>query len=289
VVGPTAARTTTRLPLGLRYVSGFNMDDPNKVWLQNIVNTANAQPGTAGRYSITNPVNGEANGDFHWKCATTGPGSTGSEELQPWLKNADGSDPFAGHCQAGDDLALSTVASDCWDGVNLWSPGGYSHVIPEIYDNLNSKFTCPNNYYRLPALLLNIWFEHEGPSDYMNWRLSSDDMAQAKLTALGTPRTINNGESAHFDWMNGWDGATLTTWQTNCIGAQNGTPHECGDGRIAPTTNLKRGEAVTIYGSTQTRSPQVDLGSTATITNPAGRFVVPAAPNGPATVHVHGN
>lgn len=295
-VAPSQGRTTVDLFRGLRYVSGVDMDDPNKAWLQAHIDAANAASTAAGysggnRYALKNPISGLESNGFKWKCETTGSG-TGTGNSFGQLKNADGTDPWGGRCQAGDDLALTSEASNCWDGKNLWSPGGYKHVIQAIHDKEagGAGFVCPKNYYRLPILLITIWFEHDGPSDYMNWRLSSDDMYQAKLTQVGTPRTVLNGESAHFDWMNGWDGTRLDSWLRNCIGAQNGTPHECGDGRISLTDSLKRGETVHVFGSSTSRTPQVTIPTVGpTISTAAGRFTVPANPNGPVTVRVHGN
>lgn len=288
---PSEGRTTVVIPNGLQYVSGADMDDPNKEWLRTHIAAANAQPGTTGRYFLANTLTGAQSNDFEWTCIATGPGNTGGESHK-YLKNADGSDPWGGRCVAGDDMALKTLASNCWDGVNLWSPGGYKHVIQAIWDTQVSKFVCPKNYYRMAELDLAIWFEHDGFSDYGNWRLSSDDMWQAKWTAVGSPRTVLNGESAHFDWKGAWAAYAFgasTGWQKNCIGAQNGTPHECNDGRINGTEALKRGGTVTVFGSSQTRTPQVDLSSTAGFSSPNGRFPIPANPNGPATIHVHGN
>lgn len=283
---------------GLRYVSGGDMDDPRKMWLRDIVTAANAanaaRGGSATRYSVNNPIIPADTGvvdtqtnNVGWRCTT----ATG-DEYHPWLKNPDNSDPWAGRCTAAHELAIVTDASSCWDGVNLWSPGGYKHIIQKIYDAQYSTTVCPKNYYELPTLILAISFKHNGPSDYMAWRFSSDDMMQAKIRAKATAGdagyaglttyTVMNGESGHIDWMYGWDKTQIQSWQRNCVGTFKTQGHECSDGRNGPTTGLKRGEAVTIFGSAQVRNPQVTFNAESV------RLNIPT-PNGPATIHVHGN
>lgn len=264
------------LYLGLRYVVGANMDDPNETWLQAYLNTANAQSGTAGRYQL---MNGSERGySKDWKCTHTADSSNRSSKF---LKNANGTDPFGGNCTSGDDLWMQFVGSDCWDGWNLWSDGGnagYRHIIPTVWDTVKSKWVCPNGWYKIPALVLQIHFSHTGFSDYGNWRLSSDDMMQAKLTALGTPRAVNNGESFHTDWFGGWDLTTLNTWLAKCIGVgilSGARQAQCDSSAIDDTSTLVTGAAPT------GRSPQVQGGN-------GSRVDVSTQHNGPATIHVHG-
>lgn len=283
---PAKAKKASFIPHGLRYVSGWDMDDSDRSWLQAHVDAANAQSGTANRYRLTHPTTGEMDAMPKWRCFTTGLGSSGSED-HTYLKSATNTDPWEGRCASGDTFYLAITAAKCWDGNNLWSPGGYKHVIPRVWDTQSSaseKWTCPNNYYEMPELILNIYFNQSGPSDYMEWRLSSDDMA-----ATEAGRTILNGESAHFDWMDGWNPTTKETWLTNCIGAMGNTPHECNDGIISSTTELKRAGAVTVVGTSQIRSPQVDLTTNYPTTVASNMFEIPSSYTGPATVHVHGN
>lgn len=267
----------SELYLGLRYVGGTNMDDPNETWLQARVDAANAQSGTAGRYQVLNGT--ERGYTNRWTCVHLGVTYTAK-----WLKNATtGADAFGGNCQSGDDLWMQFTGPDCWDGLNLHSDGGnpgYRHIIPKVWDTIKAKWVCPNGWYQVPALVLQIHFSHTGFSDYGNWRLSSDDMMQAKLTSLGTPRTVNNGESWHTDWFNGWDGARLKAWLTKCLAVAvlpGADPHQCDSSDTGDMTALINGVA----GPTG-RLPQVQ-------SNPAGdRVDVSTQHNGPVTVHVHG-
>ena len=270
---PAQGRQSTYLPLGLRYVTGTNMDDPNDTRMQGFIDTANAQPGTSGRYRLTNPGSGlKAASPKIFCTGATGPNSDGTS---PRFVNADGTDPLGGTCAAGALMTLRINGARCWDGNNLWSPGGYKNVIPEIWDNVASAWVCPTNYYRIPGLVLQIRVSQNGPTDYMNWRLSSDDMMQAKLAALGTPRTVLSFESFHMDWMNGWDRTILHTWLDNCIGVRNGTGHQCDTSTISSTERLSN----VLFDSTETH----------TTTTASGMWQVPAQSNGPATIHVNGH
>lgn len=204
----------TRLLLGLRYVNGFNMDDPDQTWLEKVIYSANHQPGTSvTRYSFThggNPANHP-----QWQCATTdGNGTLATfDGTGTYLANADGTDPFNGHCRAGDDLWMQfTSPAKCWDGTNLWSPGGYIHVIPMIWDNQVADWICPNGWYQIPGLIFQLHFTQQGPTDYMNWRLSSDDMAQTKLDGLPICAIdYSNAPCAKGDTITGSiSGTTLT-------------------------------------------------------------------------------
>jgi hypothetical protein len=191
VNNPALSPKVSPLYRGLRYVVGTNMDDPDLTWLQARIDVANSQPGTSPtRYSLTH--SGNYSWTQEWTCSSATP-STARR-----LKNSDGSDPFGGTCVAGSDFWMQFAGANCWDGQNFWSDSGnpgYRHVIPKIWDNVAGDWVCPDHWYLIPSLTLQIHFSQNGFSDYGNWRLSSDDAMQAKLTALGTPRAVNNGES----------------------------------------------------------------------------------------------
>ncbi len=263
------ADKNARTPNGLRYIWGTDMDDPDRAWLQAIVNTANAQSGTAGRYSMP------ADSGFVYKCA----GATPSDGVK-WLKNSDNSDPFGGTCVSGAVLTLETTGPSCWDGVNLWSPGGYRHVIPEITDGFfSSKKVCPKNYYRIPHVSFIMRLEQRGFSDYGRWRLASDDMA-----GVAAGRAFRNMEGFHTDWMDGWDPATKQSWEDYCVGLLNQVSHECNGSAFSATASL-------IVGSTAPngRTPQVAMGLDFPTNVAANMWRLPANSNGPDTLHVHGN
>ena len=268
---PEAASRAAHLPLGLRYVTGFNMDDADEAWLQAYIDAANAQPGTPpNRYRLRNPSTGVSGAEHSWSC---------NGVVRRWLRNEDGSDPWAGACTSSYKMLAQISGARCWDGVNLWSPGGYRHVITAIWDTYYSKFVCPTNYWTIPALQLNMPFTHSGFSDYGRWRLDSDDHAQ--MTA---GRTIRNGESFHTDWMSGWDGVTMRTWLENCIGVAGTQHRQCNDNAISDSQSLIRANA-----APNGRNPQVDIDRTYSTANAADMFRIRSSPaNAPATVHAHG-
>jgi hypothetical protein len=268
----------TRLMLGLRYVGAYDMDN-GQTWLQSLVTTANAQSGTAGRYRVcqsSSPVNfWSANGGCHtiysWRCvANDGSGEIWAEGF----KNADNSDPFGGKCTAGQDLWVQFSGPSCWDGRNLWSPGGYKHVIPKIWDTVANKAVCPNGWYQIPELALQIHFAHQGFSDYGTWKLASDD-------AAGTLP----GRSFHTDWFNGWDRTALSSWLINCIGIGNesGTPRECDGSNISNTQQLITSQAAPTGRTSQTATTNPGF-----TTSASGMVLLPSSSNGPKDIHVHG-
>jgi hypothetical protein len=233
----------SRLPRAVRFVLAFPMDDPDDSIVLKEIYTANAQTGTAGRYSVRNDG---YNAKFVWRCfnpATSGYvsptaadyyGNSGHDSTLN-TKNANGSDPWAGACTDGMALSAEAGAPGCWDGVNPWSPGGYQHMRYAIWDSYESRYVCPLKWYRLPSVLVHIILPHRGPSDYLTWNLSSDAGAQTKLNSLptcttgyanapcavGGPHTLLPGMSFHTDWFGAWDDTTFMQWQTNCSGVNH--------------------------------------------------------------------
>lgn len=279
-IDPSISIKTKRPAFGTRYVLGMNMDDPDQNWLRARIAIANAQPGTSGRYSLCDPSTaGDTNTgngcgySMVWKCSTAA-----GELSSRWLKNSDNTDPFSGNCTTGKDLWMQVAGPTCWDGRNPWSPGGYKHVIPGIWDSVAGSYTCPNGWYTIPDLQLQIHFAHTGFSDYGAWRLDSDDMA-----GTNAGRTMRNGESFHTDWMEAWDQVTFTTWHNYCIGVEGNTPHECDGSGINATRQL-----VSDTVSPTGRLPQVQNGTGVT-TSASGMFLLPSTSNGPKDIHIHGS
>lgn len=268
VASTTAAiDATTYLPLGLRYVSGFNMDDGvssgEKLggWLQTKIDAANAQPGTnPARYSLYHA--GLNSVTWGWVC--------GGQLVRHKLANAAGVDPFTS-CPAGSQLVLQFSGAGCWDGVNFWSPGGYKHVIPKIWDIVANNWVCPNAWYELPVLQIELSFTHSGPADYTTWKCDSDAPGQ------------DHCASFHTDWFNGWDRTTLHSWMDNCLGV-GATPHECNNSTVGQNLRLYRAEA----GLTG-RFPQVSIAAPFyNTTDRTKMWLKPNATTGPKNIHIHG-
>lgn len=285
-----------RLPRGLRYVLGRNMDDPDNATQAAEIAAANAQPSTAGRYSmyIAGPKN---DGFTGWECRTTDGTTviqtTGAQNLSQFLKTTGGVDPWGGNCLTGYKLTAILNAPECYDGKNLWSPGGYKHFRFPVYDTQSSNGrTCPKGWFKVPILELSISFFHKGFADYGAWRLSSDDAMQAKLTALGTPRAVANGESMHTDWFGAWDdevfygnaAGTVQGWQKFCAGVEGNTAHECDSSTFNATNSLIGGYAGE-NAPDGTRNPQVVQTPNQYDTSvPGGMFQIPPRWAGPATL-----
>lgn len=256
-IAPALADQTTYFPLGLRYVTGYNMDDAD-AWLQAKIDAANAQPGTSGRYS---KCQGGTNCEvlIRWTCNSTVNGLSLSDRIA----NADGSDAFGGKCEAGADFWIQFSGARCWDGINLWSPGGYKHVYPAIWDNAANDFVCADGHYKLPSLQLQIHYPQNGVSDRANMRLASDPVG-------GIP-----GKTFHTDWFNGWQRSVLRSWLEYCIGVQNVSPsRECNASAFSGTQSL-----LTTPSNNQ---------PAASATDTSKFFKVPTTSNGPKTLHVHG-
>lgn len=190
--------------------------------------------------------------------------------------NANGSDPFNGNCPANSDFYVNVSGPNCWDRTNLWSPGGYKHVIPQIWDTVANGFVCPYNYSRIPTVQMEDHLPVNGPTDYMNWRLTSDD---SLATACGC--TVLNGETFHTDWMDGWDESVRQKWETNGIGAMNHTPHELNCSFISGTEHLIGG-----CGDTDSLG-EVNVTYRYKTTSAGNMIMLPTSKNGPKTMNMH--
>ncbi len=146
-----------------------------------------------------------------WKCRNTNGSNANSPypglPVQPYLKNADGTATLS--CQPGDLLGVEASSPRCWNGLDLTSANGRAHVAHTLGNSHNSP--CPSTHpYRIPHFDMIAWFNHEGPEDFKNYRLSSDDHA------AGGPAL--NGQTWHVDWMGGWNQTEFTGWQQLLLG-----------------------------------------------------------------------
>lgn len=194
------------LPRGLRWVEGFNLAT-----------------------GLNDPV-----ASFSWACED---GTGGKQKTLTALAaqtNCEGSVTSGGRTYQARVLVRTETAPQCWDGVRLDSPDHRSHVKTKVQDGFGNA-VCPATHpVILPAFGQIIWFSHLGVSDWSQWHLSSDRMAEHRHYA--------NGESFHLDWFGAWDPVILDTWSRNCNGfrganadIRNGVGGELCDG-----TALKR-------------------------------------------------
>lgn len=106
-------------------------------------------------------------------------------------------------CAAGDEVRLTVIFPQCWDGKNLDSPDHKSHVAYPIY----AKRQCPSTHpVPIPEITEHFDFPVTPGANPSTWHLSSD-----------TDLTKPGGLSAHADWMNGWDPATMLLIVQNCL------------------------------------------------------------------------
>jgi Domain of unknown function (DUF1996)/Domain of unknown function (DUF4124) len=103
----------------------------------------------------------------------------------------------------------------CWDGVNLDSPDHKSHMAfaADNFQRADGSWyhttnNCPITHpVAVPVITLAADFTATTDAGTINWRLASDNYSAA----------LPRGLSAHADWMNGWNEATLKTAVDNCL------------------------------------------------------------------------
>jgi hypothetical protein len=204
-----------------------------------------AQISELGLYSITGQTSG----------TTGGPGN------YTLSRAVSGTQTFT-NSLAAHDFFINIVGPECWDGKNLWSPGGYKNLVGVIYDSKYGEGVCPNNFYHVPGLKLELHFTSYGWADRQRWVLSSDASARARLGC--STSVCPNGFTFHTDWFHAWDMVQMTKWLENCLGVYHHTPHQCAVSQISATEALY-GAAQPGPGGTSCgaggRCPQVDTSS----------------------------
>jgi hypothetical protein len=150
-----------------------------------------------------------------WMCRSDSDGTS--------VDNPAGTVPAS--CPRGDLVRVQIIFPQCWDGVNLDSPDHKSHMAYPIYRNPPQRSGCPATHpVAIPEITEHFDWRVTDPAALPFWRLTSDMY----------PTTTRGGLSAHADWMNGWDAATLNTIVTRCL--NRGL--DCGVGSIGNGTTL---------------------------------------------------
>ena len=123
------------------------------------------------------------------------------------------------NCQVGDAVRLVVIFPQCWDGKTLDAPDHASHMAYPVYRNPPQRSACPPSHpVTIPEITEHFDFPVTAGSSPASWRLTSD------MYGPSTP----GGLSAHADWMNGWDPATIETIVTQCLNKAL----DCGVGAI---------------------------------------------------------
>jgi hypothetical protein len=215
------------------------------------------------------------------------PGGVGTYTVNVSQTKGSAANPI--EMDATQDFFIGDQNADCWDGKNLWSPSGYKHVVRRIYDGAND--VCPNGYYAIPPLALEISFTQYGWPDRQRWELASD---LARRTALGGTQTgtaggntYPNGFSFHTDWMNGWDHNKQIEWEKKCLGVLNTPPHQCAVSQINGTSRLTGGIIDGEAGVV--RNPQItsDKLPHASPTDSGWGLIPPSWLNSITDMHIH--
>ena len=128
--------------------------------------------------------------------------ATGDQPLSVvgWSCGAGVSYPEAPNCGSTVDLALTVRFPSCWDGVNLDSADHKSHMAYPVTDVYGNS-TCPVDHpVSVPKIAINLHYVgvHDG----------------TKVTLMSGPTY-----TAHADFMNAWDPATMADLTTRCINA----------------------------------------------------------------------
>ena len=111
-------------------------------------------------------------------------------------------------CPVGDAVRLTIIFPQCWDGQRLDAPDHKSHMAYPLYRNQPASSGCPADHpIALPEVTEHFDYPVTAQSTSTRWRLSSDMYGP----------TQPGGFSAHADWMNGWDPATMKTIVTQCL------------------------------------------------------------------------
>ncbi|MDQ3065388.1 MAG: DUF1996 domain-containing protein [bacterium] len=126
-------------------------------------------------------------------------------------------------CLAGQILTMSIDFPQCWDGVNLTSTNGRSHLTyGQWMANVDARYThgCPVTH---PVGIPNVhmFIRYAVPSgDTSRWRLASDNYT-----------TGPGGYSGHADYIFAWDETAFPTVKERCYVAQLDCHYQLGDGR----------------------------------------------------------
>ncbi|MBP7767024.1 DUF1996 domain-containing protein [Candidatus Saccharibacteria bacterium] len=134
--------------------------------------------------------------------------------------------PHIPNCPQGSILTMYVRFPQCWDGKNLASTDGRSHV---AYGNWKAEGTavspgrgCPASHpYGFPEIELFVHYTVDDPAGSGKWRLSSDNYSN----------DIPGGYSGHADYIFAWDSSAFPSIVKNCYKARRDCGETLGDGR----------------------------------------------------------
>jgi Domain of unknown function (DUF1996) len=137
----STARQCLPLPLGLRYIFGYDMKRIGASQAENLI--------------------------FHWKCIAPNNRQLGGIDVR--------FDRLT--CPANHLLMVTLSAPDCWDGSNLDSRDHRSHVVYQRYGQSGGLPRCPATHpYLIPKFTIAVTWRVGAGENIANWHLSSDRM-----------------------------------------------------------------------------------------------------------------
>jgi hypothetical protein len=140
-----------------------------------------------------------------------------------------------------DNIFARINSPNCWDGVNLTSVNGRSHIASKFQDSYG-KLICPASHpYQIPSLTVIIFWSNNGPDDWKNWYLSVD---------RHTGHNLAGGHGFHTDWFGAWDPGIQTIWEEEHLAL--GTTAAALAGKTSVSGNLCRDDWVMNNASTLT-------------------------------------
>jgi len=126
------------------------------------------------------------------------------------------------NCPAGNVLVMLVDFPQCWDGVNLTSANGRSHMAYGTWQPGANDYTrgCPATHpVGLPFVQMIV--RYMSPTGgTANWRLASDNYTNGP-----------GGYSGHADYMFAWDESAFPAVVQNCYAKRLDCGYSLGDGR----------------------------------------------------------
>ena len=131
-------------------------------------------------------------------------------------------------CTSGEVLVMDIDFPQCWDGQNLRSANGRSHVEYGRWGGNEDGTTpisenrgCPPSHpVGMPHVEMFVRWRVPPGTDTRNWRLSSDNYTNSP-----------GGYSGHADYVFAWDPSAFPTLKERCYVTQQDCGYQLGDGR----------------------------------------------------------
>lgn len=158
--------------------------------------------------------------------AATATGPTSGSRMSYWCESMNSTDrnrrlegSSIPNCGPNQVLVMYIGFPQCWDGRNLTSPNGRSHMAYGTWQSGDNRTTrgCPSSHpVGLPFVEMFVRY-HTGSSGNASWRLSSDNYAGPA------------GYSGHADYIFAWDESVFPAVIQNCYRAQRDCQYGLGN------------------------------------------------------------